>query len=471
MAGEPWDVRQEIEGRPSLFALLGLVVGLTAVSHPFNLLALPVLFWLRSLRGRAWCAAFLIFGLVAAPRFYPGLTSREFISDHGTVVASVIRQGSTQRTRVQLDRGEFFLLLKGGPALVYGDRISVRGVAAPLGSSETRLGTLLTAGTLTAGDRDVVVEAESPFISRIAETWRASYRDLTRASLPDEANQIAFASLFGAGDMSPQLSRRLRGAGAVSVLSVSGLQVVLLSGLLVLGLGRLPLSRRSHWVILAVFLLVYCTAAGLHPGIIRAALMTTLMFGAFNLRREPDILSALALTAILELLWRPSWIYEFGFQLSFVAVATIALWLPHRSKTTHKPIASRILFVAASVVVMFVAAAPIIAYQTGELNLAAPVVGCLIVPAIPPLVAFGLLGWGLALASPLIAGFWMKLTVAPFAGWVLAASELSGRASGFQIAIPPFNAYVLLPVYVLLAYGSRFTSNAFSGEKTFGERR
>jgi competence protein ComEC len=224
-------------------------------------------------------------------------------------------------------------------------------------------------------------------------------------------------------------------------------------------------------VILAVFLLVYCTAAGLHPGIIRAALMTTLMFGAFNLRREPDILSALALTAILELLWRPSWIYEFGFQLSFVAVATIALWLPHRSKTTHKPIASRILFVAASVVVMFVAAAPIIAYQTGELNLAAPVVGCLIVPAIPPLVAFGLLGWGLALASPLIAGFWMKLTVAPFAGWVLAASELSGRASGFQIAIPPFNAYVLLPVYVLLAYGSRFTSNAFSGEKTFGERR
>jgi ComEC/Rec2-related protein len=355
--------------------------------------------------------------------------------------------------------------LTGGPELKFGDHIRVRGVAVPVGVSEELIAKQLGRGTIKAGPGDVTVDGTGGWVSRIAEGWRTSFQEFANRSLGPEPAATVIASVFGVDDVSPAFTQRLRAAGAISLASVSGLQVLLLGGLVAWATVRLPISRATALLLLAGLLMVYVTASGLHAGAIRASLMTLMISAAYLLRRSSDVVSALSLSALLELLWRPAWAYDFGFQMSFVVVGVLALWLPHRSRLMGKSVLVKSGIGAGSIILMFVAAAPLIAYQTGKIGFGSPLTGALIVPAIAPMFVLAISGWLVSFASMSLAAVWMRWLVAPFAGWILACADLASRWAGLGVQVPAFSAYVLVPVYLLFALGGRITSNAFSGER------
>ncbi len=468
MRGEPWNVRQEYEGRPSVFVLLGLIVGLTSLTHPINLLALLGLFWLRSLNGRSWCAVFFVIGLVLAPMPSKPMEGRHFVVTTGTVSGAVRRDGAQQTCLLDVREGTYKLRLFDGPALTMGDRVRVRGIATGASHSEQRLGSLLTIGELQSRRGDVMnFGALSPLFG-VVRPIRDSFEQSTSQSFGPEAASTVNASVLGIDDIPPELASKFRDSGAVSLCSVSGLQILLMAGILGVLLQRFPIPRPVQIGLVGACILAYAAANGLHAGVVRASILTLLLMSAYLFRREPDLLSALALSAAGELIWRPTWVFDFGFQLSFIVVTVLALWLPNRSRVVARNLSTRILYGFCSIAAMFFAAMPLIAYQSGELNFAAPFAGTLIVPAIPPMFLAALLGWLLTLLSPMAGGLWMKAIVGPFAGWVLTISDLSGRLEPFKLGIPPFSAYLLAPVYVLIALGARFTSRAFSGVTSRG---
>lgn len=115
-------------------------------------------------------------------------------------------------------------------------------------------------------------------------------------------------------------------SGTVHVLSVSGLHVglIYLSLSLVLGMV-IPYRRlRAACVMAGVFL--FALAAGAQPPTLRSALMVSAVLAYELFDREPDTLTALGLSGFVLLVLEPPGLFDLGFQLSYLSMASLLLF-------------------------------------------------------------------------------------------------------------------------------------------------
>jgi competence protein ComEC len=106
-------------------------------------------------------------------------------------------------------------------------------------------------------------------------------------------------------------------AGLAHVLAASGFHVSLLLGA-VLTLTRRYRPQTQLGVGLSV-LMVYVGLTGLQPSVLRATIMGVGALLGLATDRKVNPLGSLLLAATLLLLWNPLWIWDLGFQLSFLA--------------------------------------------------------------------------------------------------------------------------------------------------------
>jgi competence protein ComEC len=139
-------------------------------------------------------------------------------------------------------------------------------------------------------------------------------------------------------DLDYELQDRFSRVGLSHALAASGTQVSLLAGIVLILTQRL-----NRWVRLGIgigTLLMYVGLTGIEPSVVRAAIMGAIVFFAVTIERQTKPLSLLLMVATVMLLWNPIWIWNLGFQLSFLAtlglVVTVAKltawldWLPTR---------------------------------------------------------------------------------------------------------------------------------------------
>lgn len=116
-----------------------------------------------------------------------------------------------------------------------------------------------------------------------------------------------------------------RNTGITHLLSVSGLHVSLLAVAFSL------LFRRNAWVrfaAVALFGACYAAITAFSPPVVRSLLMLLVALLAFPLKRRLDVVSSIAAAFVLILLYNPYSLWNAGFQLSFVAVLSMALLAP-----------------------------------------------------------------------------------------------------------------------------------------------
>ena len=141
-------------------------------------------------------------------------------------------------------------------------------------------------------------------------------------------DRLAVAIAMTLGDKS-RLTNDLREvysiSGASHVLALSGLHISIIYALLVLVVGYRRLGwLRETLVILGIW--AYAFFTGLSPSVVRAAVMITVYSLVGLANRDRMSLNTLALTAIIMLLWNPLYLYDVGFQMSFLAVLFILLF-------------------------------------------------------------------------------------------------------------------------------------------------
>lgn len=130
-------------------------------------------------------------------------------------------------------------------------------------------------------------------------------------------------------DISPEIVRDYQYAGAVHVLSVSGLHVGFILLFITFLLKPIPNSRRGALVKLItviIFLWAFGLLAGFAPSVVRSVTMFSFVAIGMYLRRSVNIYNTLAISALLILLFQPSFLMDVGFQLSYVALFFI-VWL------------------------------------------------------------------------------------------------------------------------------------------------
>ncbi len=165
---------------------------------------------------------------------------------------------------------------------------------------------------------------------RLDERVRKYIYDTVTAYMPDNSG-VMYALLTGDRNAVDETAQwAFDRAGIVHLLAVSGLHVGFISGVLVFCLRRLRLRPWAECLIVTLPLLFYGYICAFSPSVMRAITMLLCAYVAKMLLARYDMLSSLSVAALVTLCVCPFYLYDVGFQLSFLSVLGIT--------TLHAPI-------------------------------------------------------------------------------------------------------------------------------------
>ncbi len=132
-------------------------------------------------------------------------------------------------------------------------------------------------------------------------------------------------------DISKEIYDSYTQAGAIHILAVSGLHVGII--LYLLNFLFKPIEYIKHGKIIKTILLIiilwsFAIIAGLSASVVRAVSMFTIVAIALNLERPTNVYNTLTISMFFLLLFKPNFLFDVGFQLSYLAVFAIVSFQP-----------------------------------------------------------------------------------------------------------------------------------------------
>jgi competence protein ComEC len=298
----------------------------------------------------------------------------------------------------------------------------------------------------------LLVEREEPARSflQVSRLRVAATRRLEAALADPSKDTLGVVVALITGDrelLRPELEELYRDAGIFHVMAISGAQVAMVILVFYFLLRRLGVSEvATLWTLLLV-VPIYAAFCGSGPPVVRAALAAAVVLGARLLSLDRPHVNALAVAALLLLLWEPLWLEDPGFQLSFAAMAAI-LWLSEALTNRLRPLGLLATPLAVSIAAQSVVV-PITAWHFHALTWVAPLASLVAVPLSGVIVIVGLALIPLAgvpLASELLS------LGAHAAVWLLTATaRLASELPGATLAVARPSFLWMLAYYGALA--------------------
>ena len=171
----------------------------------------------------------------------------------------------------------------------------------------------------------------APSSPPLADRFCAWARRTLALGLPgeDEPLRLLWAMTLGwKTALNGEISEPFMRSGTMHVFAISGLHIALIAGILValLRLGRVPRGW-CGWVVIPL-IWAYTGVTGWQASAIRSTIMMTAIIAGWSLKRPGDLLNSLAAAALIILLWDPQQLFQASFQLSFLVVGSLALFVP-----------------------------------------------------------------------------------------------------------------------------------------------
>ncbi|MCT7970040.1 ComEC/Rec2 family competence protein [Laspinema sp. D1] len=127
-------------------------------------------------------------------------------------------------------------------------------------------------------------------------------------------------------DLPHDIRERFMQVGLAHVLAASGFHVAVILGLVRAVTRRF--SEKAQFGYGAAVLIIYVFVTGGSPSVLRAALMGSAALLAPLMQRQVNALGSLLLAATFLLIWNPLWIWDLGFQMSFLATLGLLVSTP-----------------------------------------------------------------------------------------------------------------------------------------------
>ncbi|MBD3860568.1 DNA internalization-related competence protein ComEC/Rec2 [Bacillus sp. 28A-2] len=146
--------------------------------------------------------------------------------------------------------------------------------------------------------------------------------------VPKNSAGIVQALIFGDRELiDPETLRDYQMLGIIHLLAISGLHVQTLLACLFWCLLRAGVTRETARILLLCFLPIYACLTGAAPSVLRACLMAGIYLVMTSLPKEMKQPSVVVLSAtfLLLLAIHPLYLFDIGFQLSFVVTIFILL--------------------------------------------------------------------------------------------------------------------------------------------------
>jgi len=155
----------------------------------------------------------------------------------------------------------------------------------------------------------------------------------------DERAIIEALALGQKKDISKELYSAYADAGAIHILAVSGLHVGILFFILSVLFKPIKHFRYGNYlfnILLIAILWCFAFISGLSPSVTRAVTMFSFLISAETINRQSNTINALFLSFFVLLLYNPLWLFNAGFQLSYLAVFSI-IWVQPMLYKYYRP--------------------------------------------------------------------------------------------------------------------------------------
>jgi competence protein ComEC len=187
---------------------------------------------------------------------------------------------------------------------------------------------------LGPGDFMLIGEEREGVFRSILLSWRKKIIAVLRCYVPEKTeNGLLEALMIGyTEDLDRALLQSYADTGVVHIIAISGLHLALIYQVLQLLLKRMKGWKWLKLVVLLGSLWLFSLLTGASASVIRSAVMFSFLLLARHFSRETNLYNSLAASAFLLLCFDPYWLLDTGFQLSYAAVLSLAVFLePVRS--------------------------------------------------------------------------------------------------------------------------------------------
>ncbi len=187
-----------------------------------------------------------------------------------------------------------------------------------------------------------ISENEAFMLRSIAIDWRDRMVEIFKKAIKRKQEySVASALILGyEDDIDAELINAFASAGALHVLSVSGMHV----GIIFFAISRMLLwmnRKKILWhfkhSLLIILVWFYAMLTGFSPSVLRAASMLTFIIVGIWSKRDSGFGNSIIVSAFFLLMWNPFMITEVGFQLSYLAVFGIFYVHPYIFRLIEPP--------------------------------------------------------------------------------------------------------------------------------------
>lgn len=291
----------------------------------------------------------------------------------------------------------------------------------------------LTVAALNASGAPTLGEAS--LLQRAAGTARGRLAERAREVLP--ADQAAMLPALVLGDTSavpPTATQQFRVAGLTHLTAVSGANVTIVCGAVLLVAGFF--GPRIAVVLAGLALIAFVVVVQPTASVLRAAVMGAIALLALLTARRRQAIPALAGAVLVLLIVAPQLAVDIGFALSVAATAALIVLAPRWSlrlvgRGWPKPLADALCMAVAAQLVT----APLVAGISGTLSLVAVLANLLVTVVIAPITLFGTAAAALSPLWPAAARLLIRFT-GPELWWLLQVARWTAAVPHAAVPVP-----------------------------------
>jgi competence protein ComEC len=167
---------------------------------------------------------------------------------------------------------------------------------------------------------------ERSFFQEFIYSLQTSFNEMLESHLEGENLAVAKAIILGDKSMlDSETKNSFSATGAMHVLAVSGLHIGLILQILmeVAKFFSRFISRKRAVLSILILLWIYSILTGFSPSVIRSIFMFTILVLAQFFGKEQNNINSLFYSAFVLLLFQPMFLFDIGFQLSYLAMVGI----------------------------------------------------------------------------------------------------------------------------------------------------
>lgn len=285
-------------------------------------------------------------------------------------------------------------------SIFYGDTVKVSGKLKIPKEKTNRFGFdyreyLKGKGAIyTLYSKDVEVIAQGKNVLSLLNRFSTMLNNLIDRFFKSDISSLLKGLILGNKSTIPDdVYKDFQRSGLAHLLAVSGGNVGVLCAFVEILFRRIlkVYGKGVNFLIIGV-IIVFAVVTGMSASVVRASIMAAIFYAGRIIYRNPDTLNSLAVSSVLMLLVNPLFLFDIGFQLSFLSVLSIILFYKgiyeYFAKLKIPRGVSSLIAVSISAQILIL---PLMAYYFSEVSVISFLTNIVAVPVAGAVVPAGLI--------------------------------------------------------------------------------